>query len=506
MEFNQGEEGERIPPKSIMITPKFRITQDEEFIYVKVNVSSLRFNAAGLEMVAEDNVFVFHLSPYYLRLRFPHNLVDNENSNARYESKDETIEIKLPKEVKGQFFEDLDVPTKLLARQGDILGASNVATSNQPPQKGPLIQEVGGDDNNTGDHRIESLEEQGEAFNWEIEQKPAETTDGILKTKYGFDNLYDTIISISLVNGNDINELDDPEHTGSNDRVKERLEKEKLKFDAEYYVSEYMIYKYGSSEELEINGIKEVLQNTPPVIKQYLKWYKSTEHRDSTMPIEFSDKEQNQMQNNIPRKEYFIQDPKTPYVIILNILFGYIFEQIENDGAHNTESAWTIGRLVPQISFLDQQLLLEEDLSTVSIIKAAVITGTRRSLCYPLHRNFELLLRAWNFVYYLLRGGHRLITRCMLDVHEVFRFHDVYYVYNKILLDDLCSWFISKGNENVIRSLAVELKKEIDALSKDQIEFDCLAGFDEATNELAWENMTLKEMELIAEQQYQETR
>lgn len=490
-----------------MITPKFKITQDDEYLYIKIDVSSLRFNAAALEMVVEENVFVFHLSPYYLRLRFPHSLVDDERSNAKYESKDESIDIKLPKEVKSQFFEDLDIPTKLLARHGDILGASNVESSSADSrQKGPLIQEIGGEENNDNDHRIESLEEQGEAFDWEIEQKPAESTDGLLKTKYGFDNLYDSMVSVSIANGNDINELDDPEHTGSNDRVKERLEKEKLKFDAEYYVSEHMIYKYASPEELEINGIKEVLKNTPPVVKHYLKWYKSTEERESTMPIEFSDKEQTQMQNNIPHKEYLIQDPKTPYITILNILFGYIFEQIENDGIHNTESAWTIGRLVPQISFLDQQLLLEEDLGTVSIIKAAVITGTRRSLSYPLHRNFELTLKAWNYVYYLLRGGHRLVIRCLLDVHELFRFHDVYYVYNKILLDDLCSWLISKGNENVIRSLAIELKKEIDAISKDEIEFDCLSGFDETTGEPSWENMTLKEMEIIAEQQYRESQ
>lgn len=497
-----------------MITPKFVITQDDDFVYIKINVSSLRFNAAGLEMVVEENVFVFHLSPYYLRLRFPHNLVDNEDSDARYESKDETIETKIPKEVKGQFFEDLDVPTKLLARQGDILGASNVEASNELPKKGPLIQEVGGsgsgdgdqNQNKSGEHRIESLEEQGEAFNWEIEQKPAETLDGALKTKYGFDNLYDTIISVSIANGNDINELDDPEHTTANDRVKERLEKEKLKFDAEYYVSEYMTYKYGSPDELEINGIKELFQVMPPVVKQYLKWYKSTDEKDATMPITFSDKEQTQMQNNIPHKEYLIQDSKNCYITLLSILFGYIFEQIENNGTHNTESAWTIGRLAPQISFLDQQLLLEEDLGTVSIIKAAVITATRRSLCYPLHRNFDLTVRAWNFVYYLLRGGNRLLTRCLLDIHEVFRFHDVYYVYNKILLDDLCSWFISQGNENVVRSLAVELKKEINALSKDEIEFDCIAGIDETTGELTWENMTLKEMELIAEQQFKETQ
>lgn len=82
------------------------------------------------------------------------------------------------------------------------------------------------------------------------------TNNGILKTKYGFDNLYDTVISVSTSNGNDINELDDPEHTDANDRVIERLRKENLKFDPEYYVSEYMTHKYGNEEDLKLTALK----------------------------------------------------------------------------------------------------------------------------------------------------------------------------------------------------------------------------------------------------------
>lgn len=102
----------------------------------------------------------------------------------------------------------------------------------------PLIQEVETDgvSNNIKDD-VKTIGQMGEGFNWEIEQKmDSSTNNGILKTKYGFDNLYDTVISVSTSNGNDINELDDPEHTDANDRVIERLRKENLKFDPEYYV------------------------------------------------------------------------------------------------------------------------------------------------------------------------------------------------------------------------------------------------------------------------------
>lgn len=90
----------------------------------------------------------------------------------------------------------------------------------------------------------------------------------------------------------------------------------------------------------------------------------------------------------------------------------------------------------------------------------------------------------------------------MLDIHEVFRFHDVYYVYNTILLNDLCSWFISEGNENIIRSLAIELKKELDQMKKTDIDFDCVCGIDESSGEVSWENMNIEEMEILSEQEY----
>ncbi|KZV10511.1 SHQ1 [Saccharomyces cerevisiae] len=501
-----------------MITPRFSITQDEEFIFLKIFISNIRFSAVGLEIIIQENMIIFHLSPYYLRLRFPHELIDDERSTAQYDSKDECINVKVAKLNKNEYFEDLDLPTKLLARQGDLAGADALTenTDAKKTQK-PLIQEVETDgvSNNIKDD-VKTIGQMGEGFNWEIEQKmDSSTNNGILKTKYGFDNLYDTVISVSTSNGNDINELDEPEHTDANDRVIERLRKENLKFDPEYYVSEYMTYKYGNEEDLEINGIKELLKFTPSIVKQYLQWYKDSTNPNLVMPIEFTDEEQKQMQDNLPKKSYLVEDIKPLYVTILSVLFSYVFEQIENEGTHTTESAWTMGKLCPQISFLDQQLKqvneLQDGMKEISkvnkdssLIKIAIITGIRRALSYPLHRNYDLAMKAWTFVYYILRGGKRLVIRALLDIHETFRFHDVYYVYDKVLLDDLTAWFISQGSENVIRSLALEMRKEQESLSKQDIEFECIASFNEQTGEPEWETLNIREMEILTESEYRE--
>ncbi|SCU89815.1 LAFA_0E21110g1_1 [Lachancea sp. 'fantastica'] len=494
-----------------MLTPKFSVTQDEEFLHINIVISSVRFSASSVEMVIDDKVFIFHLAPYYLRLRFAHGLVDDERFKAEFKSQDETIQIQVPKENRNQFFEDLDLQTKLLARHGDLIGADNLKSA-ETTQKGPLIQEVSSssvENSDSADPKAQSAEKDvhdGSEFDWEIEQTSTTVFDAanLLKPKYGFDNKYDTAIGVSVANGNDINELDEPDKCKSEDRVAERLRKENLKFDPEYYVSEYMTAKFGDQEDAEINGIRTLLKTTPPLAKKFLKWYKQAEDKDQVMNIEFSEFEQKQMREHLPKKSYLVDDVKGQYFTVLSLLFAYNFEQTENEGAHSTESGWTIGKLAPQLSFLDQQILRPEDVAQVSMIKAIIITGIRRSLSYPLHRNYDLSMKVWSYVYYILRGGKRLVIQALLDLHEVFRFHDVYYVYNTILISDLCAWFISEGSESIVRSLAITLKSELDQTKKEDIEFDCICGVNEETGELQWENLTIKEMEYLAEQEYLE--
>lgn len=512
-----------------MITPKFEITQNDTHLFVKVHISSIRFSSNNVEVNVTGNVLIFHLAPYYLRLRFDkplqeeseieENSTDNtitEKSIAKFLPGEEAILLTVPKLNKGEVFEDLDLHSKLLAR----IGETNASQPNGA--KGPLIQEMDGPTTvrNTGDS-LENIEKMGKQFDWEIEQHVSENDAGdILGFKYGFNNGYNEFIGVSLSNGNDINELNDPEHTKANNRVKERMEKENFKFDPEYYISEYMTSKYGNEEDLAINGINELMNYIPPLAKQYLKWYKKSENNNEPMPIEFNEKEQNQMQNNLPKKEYFIDEKclKSNYITILSLLFSYNFEQVETEGNHTSETSWTIGKLTPQISFLDQQLIPDPEMAensiievvsstgdnktTPSIIKAAIECGIKRSLSYPLHRNFKLSKRAWTNAYYLLRGGKRLVIKALLDIHECFRFHDIYYVYNKVLLDDLCSWFISYGDEVVLRSLAIQMKEELDAISEESISFDCIADVDLETAEPITENLTLREMEILSETEY----
>lgn len=496
-----------------MITPFFTIDQDDEFIHISIKISHIRFSAPNIEMIVDNELFIFSLPPYYLRIRLPFPCIDDERSHAEFDSKSESVKVKIPKENKGQHFPDLDLTSKLLARTNEL----------QPPptaQQRPLIEEL---DVENADTRVEKDFTEGEQFNWEIKQDaaiPEQETIMIEGNKYGFNKQYDTIIGVSVSNGNDINELGDPENTLDDNRIVERLIKENIKFDPEIYAADYIMEKYPNPQE-DDKYFKQLMEWKNPYSQMFLKWYKHQQQlpeseRSAIMSVEFTKDEQEKM-INLPRKTYLIDDDNTKMeilVLLVCLLFALHFDLRENEGEHHIESAWTIGKIVPQFSCLDSKIVVLGT-SNTNFLQSAVITCIRRALSYPFHRNVKMINKVWDDVYYNLRGGKRLILKALLDLKELFRFHDVYYVYDKIWLEDLCSYLISDNiTDGTIRNLAHDLKKEYSSIKKSDITFEKVDpdkikadDQDEAEGEINLEDdemiaLTLEEIELMAEELY----
>lgn len=497
-----------------MITPFFTIDQNDEYVFIDVKITHMRFNSLELEMIVDQELFIFSLSPYYLRIRLPYACVDDERSHAEFESKTECIKIKIPKETKGQFFPDLDLTAKLLARSEAAPEPllTEVSENKKPVEpRGPLIQELDVD-NDLSKSTLQEIAE-GEKFNWEVNQTVPDAPDDLARIttiKYGFNDQYDTIVGVSTAKGNDINELGDPEGTAANDRIIERLIKENIKFDLEYYAADYIMEKYPSEDDDKM--FKQLIEWKSPVTKLFMKWYKAQQElpedsRNGVMPVEFTKEEQERMLN-LPRKSYIIEESYKPQLmmLIVSLLFSYHFDLRETEGDHNIESAWTIGKLTPQISFLDAKYIIPTESVNENLLKVVVITSIRRALSYPFHRNYKLVEKVWDDVYYNLRGGKRLILKSLLDLKELFRFHDIYYVYDKIWLEDLCAWIISDGvSEGTIRHLAYSVKKQVEAVNKTDITFekaDANADLDAEDGDIMAIN--LLEIEKMAEDSFAE--
>jgi len=70
--------------------------------------------ASDAEINVDDTSLTVYVNPYFLRLHFPHAVVEDDNSTALYDPSTGYLTITLTKAVKGQTFADLDLLAKLL--------------------------------------------------------------------------------------------------------------------------------------------------------------------------------------------------------------------------------------------------------------------------------------------------------------------------------------------------------------------------------------------------------
>ncbi|KAK9450995.1 SHQ1 protein-domain-containing protein [Limtongia smithiae] len=421
-----------------MITPHFVVRQDDEYVYIDLKVTHLR--AQNVELRADDDIFVFSLPPYYLRLHLPGNILDDDRASAEFDLAASTLHVKFPKETPGEDFPDLDLATKLLARVGPKDSIASEGCSAAATKK-PLIEELDGSelepdgDNGFGAAaaHYEALSE-AEAFDWQIEQSfPTDDDISLLTAKYGFNNQYSGFLRAPSEVGNDINDIGAPETSTVDSRRQERLTKENEKFDPEYYLSDLL-------DNPDIEGL---LHFEPQLVRTI---HTALEAGTLDAVIAFTPTEIEKM-TVLPRRTYLIpssDELRQVYLNILPLLFAYCYDIRTTMDDHTPESPWTIGKLAANIACLDTSD------STLSQIMA---TSVRRSLAYPLYRNYSLSIKCWDDVYYILRGGKRAILRAFLDINTLFSFHDVYYVYSKIVMEDYCAW-IQTAQDTVIRSLA----------------------------------------------------
>ncbi|OAD05703.1 hypothetical protein MUCCIDRAFT_137199 [Mucor lusitanicus CBS 277.49] len=423
-----------------MITPTFKVDQDNDAVHITINTPYVR--AQDVDLYVEGSEFRFYLRPYFLRLHFPGNIVEDDDSKAVYDPSAGQFNIRVTKETKGEHFADLDLLTKLLARTGETTAASN------EPKK-PLIEVVGGVDN---DPMNEEQIQDAIDFNWELPQEVPSTDEQLsITTQYGFNNQYSGYFTHVHESMNEINEVNEPEKSTVESRREQRIASENTHFDEDHYCMDYV-----NDEE-----IKELCKYKTVYAKELKRDTKDT-------LLKFSSKEEAVMRD-LPNKEYLLSYEKGTYLGLVDLMFAYSYNHRITEGDNNVESVWCIGRISPTLSSLEQ----------FTVLKDVLISSYRRALTYPLYRNLSLCEKVLQDVYILFKLGKRAILKALLDMKHLFDHHDVYYVYSKIFLDDYCVW-IQHANDNVLRTLAHELHH-----------------FQVKKSELGW---NLEELEDIAEQ------
>lgn len=443
-----------------MITPRFTISQTETNVQINIRTPSIRSASGTLEFDIAGNLFTFYLAPYYLRLKLPGELLAESDADAvedetlkpqmRYDAGACEVQISAVKKNRGEEFKDLDLVSKMLAREDPSSKLSN---------NGPLIQEMDVNTEGLNDDRVHEIQKEGEMFNWEIEQNinvNDEESANELRTSagYGFNRAHSGDLGVAIAAGAaEVNEYPDPEHSVPGERSAFREQLEAMAFDPDYYLA-------------------DTYDN--PDISEYLRYSPTAR---SSEEVIFTDKEQLTMSTKLPRKSvYILNDPRRTYIGLIGFLFGVCYDIRTTMADPTVESAWTVCKLNPLIAALD------DDFSSVQTILVSCVV---RSLSFPLFRTWSLAEAVVEDVYCALRSGRRMVLRLLLEYRSRVETGSAggdgaYGVYNRIWIDEYCGW-IQTASDEVLRSLAHEIHRN--PVTKDILPGIDLVALEEAAEE-----------------------
>lgn len=365
-----GRSGERIHAK--MLTPRFKLTQDENHVYITVHAPYT--NIGDTEIDVEGENFLFVSTPYFLRLRLPGRIIENERSKGSYTCDSGDFNLTFDKETPAEHFENLDMITSLLAPR-DI------------PNLNPNL--------------VESLEEDG------ITIEDSNENDSGNSFAYGFADKVTVEFREIGSEFPQIFELKVPERVPKEERNGLRIEYEDNKFSSDHYLADFF------DEEL-----------IAPYLAAKMHWNDPEFDKEA----DFNEQEV-AILKELPNKHYLFSKNEHKQVLLglIDIMYGYCYDKRTTLNDSNVESSWTINKLSSTLSWF----------CSFKDMKQVLIACYRRALVYPIFRNFELCHKVKNDVASMFRKGKKLIIKCMIEIHQMFNTsNDAHYILNQLYIKD----------------------------------------------------------------------
>lgn len=253
----------------------------------------------------------------------------------------------------------------------------------------------------------------------------------------------------------------DPREVKLNERHKMRLQYEQGKFNMDHYLSDY----------IENEDILEIIAIESP-------WQKLEKDK-----IEFTDKELDFLKD-LPNTEYHLSDLQINYCqySLIDILFAYCYDRRTTQFEGSCESGWTIVKLAASLCWLD---VFENP-------KEALVSAFRRSVIYPLYRNFDLCHTVLNDLKQIFKLGDKFIIKCLIEIHDIFLKGDCCrYILNNLFINDyiiyVMKWDTTKWQEIVAQVEKTVIEKSDLGLNLKEIE-------DDVSNKLAsFVNLSINE-------------
>ena len=352
------------------------------------------------------------------------NALQEEGETISYDFDSGVFTIKVPKECKGQDFEGLDMITSLLCVPKRV-------------KRQPLIEEIEDDERQNVDNASQDDEED---IDWCLEEAQPDEDQGESLTgrKYGFANQKSNIFKHRNEDICLAIDLRDPDTKSRGDRREERLRDEVSRFDEEYYL--FCLFED---------------QDTITRLKHLTDFGLECDQLDDMDLYDMK---------NLPRRKYLLSSGEKKRLLIglVDILFAYAYDKRTTEGEETSESNWTISKLSSTLSWLE----------TFDGMRETIISCYRRSLIYPLHRNFGLSRRVMEDVVNIIKKGRKSCVKCLLSIRRLFnQTLDSKFILNDLYITDYCIW-IQGVKESHLKKLAFELENEMPKVTKSDLGLD----------------------------------
>lgn len=287
-----------------MITPRFKLNQDENFLFVNIHAPFSRVSDAEIFMEGTD--FRFHSNPYYLRLNLPGEIVENDHAKAQFDADTNEFKIVCPKVTKGTHFKGLDMLTSLLGPKGK----RDIET------KGiEVVDEEFASDSD---------------FDWFVEQKIEKEPEvsGSTGSKYGFGSKHSGLFATLAEELHQVVDVKNPDVQTLAERRTERLEQEKTLFNPEHYLGDFF----------QTDFVDPLISYKPPCKKDE-EWTK----------------EETNLLTSFPNKEFLFEhdELQSVYLGLVDILLAYSYEMRTCMYDPTVESGWTIAKLSGTLSWFE---------------------------------------------------------------------------------------------------------------------------------------------------------
>eukprot|EP01064_Diplonema_japonicum_P003251 TRINITY_DN1211_c6_g1_i1.p1 TRINITY_DN1211_c6_g1~~TRINITY_DN1211_c6_g1_i1.p1 ORF type:complete len:521 (+),score=117.97 TRINITY_DN1211_c6_g1_i1:65-1627(+) len=480
-----------------MITPRFVLTQDHNFVIITMKLKHVKISE--LQFVVEGNRMTFHAKPYFLRLTFDQEIMDDESGKASFDVEREEMKVLVPKKNKGEVFTDLDCLTKLLSTE---------------TERKKMVQEIGDSDDE-------------EEFDYETRQ--IFPNDACLDEYYGFNEEFTNFFS-STSTELPLTEVS-VDSTPHMQRINKMRQDEGEQFikDADHYLTDYMepdeikqllstrpvYYSTTASppswdalaqlgmepQSRSVKGGVEVMdtdddetseesestssEEQEPVQQQQdgepsqraftnpgdigrtefttgggltgfisTSWSAEETNLDKddgvreemppapdAMSEEMASWEKEQLLR-LPKKRYLVTKEEEVMAGLVDLLSAYCYDHITTEGEGNTESVWTYTKLSPSLSYVVK----------LPTLRHAVICFLRRAVTFPLHRHLNLAKRCvWDVAHLLSSGSKMQIVRCLLRMKWHIDHDDSKYPLSNLYLAPYATWVQSLSVETLQR-------------------------------------------------------